>query len=101
MTTQKTNKQAIQPIENKSTPQVSDTCKTALLAVMLARPEGATLPELVNALGWKENSVRGAMSTLAHKRIGTTFTSDKKDGVRRYHLIPNTSETEETPETMQ
>lgn len=101
MTTQKTKRQTVQSVKIQSAPQVSETCKTALLAVMLARPEGATLTELANALGWKENSVRGAMSTLAHKRIGTTFSSNKKDGIRYYHLIPNASDIEETPETMQ
>ena len=30
--------------------------KTAFMVVMLSRPEGATLKEMAEALGWKENS---------------------------------------------
>lgn len=82
--------------ENKST----NAYKTALLAVMLARPEGATLAEMAKELGWKENSIRGAMSTLASKQVGTTLTSEKKDGIRRYYLVAITENTpEETMET--
>lgn len=41
--------------------------KTAFMVVMLSRPEGATLKEMAEALGWKENSIRGAMSLYAKK----------------------------------
>lgn len=87
MTTQKLK-------ENKST----NAYKTALLAVMLARPEGATLSEMAKELGWKENSVRGAMSTLASKQVGTILTSDKKDGIRRYRLVAIAENVPEKPE---
>lgn len=83
--------------ENKS----SKSYKTALLAVMLARPEGATLAEMAKELGWKENSVRGAMSTLAGKQVGATLTSEKKDGIRRYRLVAIAeSVPEDTTETI-
>lgn len=75
--------------------------KTAMMAVMLTREEGVTLKELADELGWKENSVRGAMSVLASKQVGATLTSEKKDGVRRYRLIAIASEVDETPETIQ
>lgn len=86
MTTQKTK-------ENKG----SNTYKTALLAVMLARPEGATLAEMAKELGWKENSIRGAMSTLAGKQVGATLTSEKKDGIRRYRLVAIAENVPEKP----
>lgn len=86
MTTQKLK-------ENKS----SKSYKTALLAVMLARPEGATLAEMAKELGWKENSIRGAMSTLAGKQIGATLTSEKKDGIRHYRLVAMTENVPEKP----
>lgn len=59
--------------------------KTAFMVVMLGRPEGATLKEMAEALGWKENSIRGAMSLYA-KKTKTTIASEKKDGVRTYYL---------------
>ena len=75
--------------------------KTATMAVMLTKEEGVSIKELADELGWKENSVRGAMSVLASKQVGATLTSEKKDGVRRYRLIAIASEVDETPETIQ
>lgn len=63
--------------------------KTAFMVVMLSRPEGATLKEMAEALGWKENSIRGAMSLYA-KKTKATIVSEKKDGVRTYYLKANT-----------
>lgn len=62
--------------------------KTAFMVVMLSRPEGATLKEMAEALGWKENSIRGAMSLYA-KKTKATIASEKKDGVRTYYLKAN------------
>ena len=62
--------------------------KTAFMVVMLSRPEGATLKEMAEALGWKENSIRGAMSLYA-KKTKTTIASEKKDRVRTYYLKAN------------
>ena len=62
--------------------------KTAFMVVMLSRPEGATLKEMAEALGWKENSIRGAMSLYA-KKTKTTIASEKKDRVRTYYLKTN------------
>ena len=75
--------------------------KTAMMAVMLTKEEGVSIKELADKLGWKENSVRGAMSVLASKQVGATLTSEKKDGVRRYRLIAIAPEVDETPETIQ
>lgn len=58
------------------------------MVVMLSRPEGATLKEMAEALGWKENSIRGAMSAYA-KKTGGTIASEKKDGIRTYYLKTN------------
>ena len=62
--------------------------KSAFMVVMLRRPEGATLKEMAETLGWKENSIRGAMSAYA-KKTGGTIASEKKDGIRTYYLKTN------------
>ena len=62
--------------------------KIAFMVVMLGRPEGATLKEMAEALGWKENSIRGAMSLYA-KKTKATIASEKNDGVRTYYLKTN------------
>lgn len=76
-------------IEIKMEPVALDNRdKTAFMVVMLSRPEGATLKEMAEALGWKENSIRGAMSAYA-KKTGGTIASEKKDGIRTYYLKTN------------
>ena len=62
--------------------------KIAFMVVMLSRLEGATLKEMAEALGWKENSIRGAMSAYA-KKTGGTIASEKKTDIRTYYLKTN------------
>ena len=58
--------------------------KLATLEQLLMLPNGATLTDMIPATGWQQHSVRGAMAGALKKR-GLTITSDKTDGVRRYH----------------
>ena len=60
--------------------------KTAFMVHFLLREDGCTLKELAEALDWKENSVRGAMSLYAKKHKEYTLTSDKSQGTRIYRL---------------
>ena len=86
-TTKKSTSKA--KVEIKIGPAAQDhRDKTAFMVVMLSRPEGATLKEMAEALGWKENSIRGAMSAYA-KKTGGTIASEKKDGIRTYYLKTN------------
>ncbi len=85
------NQKLVEPEVTVNQPQpmaIDHRDKTAFMVVMLSRPEGATLKEMAEALGWKENSVRGAMSLYA-KNTRQTVTSEKKDGVRTYYLKSN------------
>ena len=95
MTTQKTSPRA-KVTTKKSTSKVKVEVKiepvaldhhdkTAFMVNMLSRPEGATLKEMAEALGWKENSIRGAISLYA-KKTKATITSEKKDGGGTYYL---------------
>ena len=86
-TTKKSTSKA--KVEIKIEPVVLDhRDKTAFMVVMLSRPEGATLKEIAKALGWKENSIRGAMSAYA-KKTGGTIASEKKEGTRTYYFNAN------------
>ena len=75
-------------VEQPNPVEINSRDKTAFMVVMLSRPEGATLKEMAEALGWKENSIRGAMSAYA-KKTGGTINSEKTDGVRTYYLKAN------------
>ena len=54
------------------------------LEALLTRAEGATIADMVDATGWQQHSVRGAMAGALKKR-GLVINSSKDDGLRRYH----------------
>ncbi|WP_454597426.1 DUF3489 domain-containing protein [Qipengyuania sp. SM2507] len=54
------------------------------LEKLLSAPGGASIAEMVEATGWQQHSVRGAMAGALKKKRGLTITSEKIDGVRRY-----------------
>jgi len=55
------------------------------LAAMLLRDEGATVEQLVAALGWRPHTVRAALTGL--KKRGYAIDSDKIDGLRTYRAV--------------
>lgn len=61
--------------------------KTAKVLVLLRRPQGATLQELMKATKWQAHSVRGFLSGTLRKRMGLKVTSTKGgDKQRQYSL---------------
>ena len=85
------NQKLVEPEVTVNQPQpmaLDHRDKTTFMVNMLSRPEGATLKEMAEALGWKENSIRGAISLYA-KNTKQIVTSEKKDGVRTYYLKSN------------
>ena len=73
-------------------PQVDVTTNAAVpkapsrldqLQYLLTRDDGASIAEMVEATGWQQHSVRGAMAGALKKR-GLSITSTKIDGLRRY-----------------
>lgn len=59
--------------------------KASLLLDLLARPEGATLEQLVAATGWLPHTIRAALTGI--KKKGHAVTSSKLDGVRTYRRV--------------
>ncbi len=60
--------------------------KQALLIGMLGRPEGATIAQIVEATGWRQHTIRGALAGALKKKLGLAVTSEKKNGERVYRL---------------
>jgi hypothetical protein len=60
--------------------------KLLTIIAMLRRPDGATIAELVDATGWKPNSVRGAISGAIKKRRLMKVISKVANGVRTYRI---------------
>ena len=81
--------QVAEPVEQPKPVELTGSDKLTFMVHLLSRPEGATLKEMAEALGWKENSVRGAMSLYAKNHPEYTHSSEKVDGVRYYRLTKN------------
>jgi hypothetical protein len=61
--------------------------KQELLIAMLKRPEGATVPEVVEATGWLPHTVRGAIAGALRKKLGLRISSEKVRGRARAYRI--------------
>ena len=54
---------------------------------LLSRKGGATLPEMMDATGWQQHSVRGFLAGTVKKKLGFSLTSSKAEGeLRRYRI---------------
>ena len=54
---------------------------------LLRSPKGATLAEIVEATGWQQHTIRGAMAGALKKKLGLTITSEKDDTRGRVYRI--------------
>ncbi|MFN3595150.1 MAG: DUF3489 domain-containing protein [Thiobacillaceae bacterium] len=61
--------------------------KQAQVIAMLRRPEGATVRQIVEATGWQNHTVRGALSGALKRKLGLTITSSKSDQGERVYRI--------------
>ncbi len=61
--------------------------KQALLIDLLKRKKGATIEEIVEAIGWQAHSVRGAISGALKKKLGLTVTSEPIEKLGRVYRI--------------
>ena len=70
-----------------SRPQSSSTregSKSAKILALIGRPQGATLPEIMQATGWQAHSVRGFLST-AVKKQGLQIESTRNEAGQRHY----------------
>ena len=65
-----------------------DGTKKARILILLNRPKGATLEELVRATGWQTHSIRGFISGNVGKQMGLKVnTSTRARGKKAYHIL--------------
>ena len=91
MTNTKTNKTPAKAGKAKATmaksaPKARKPSRLDQLQRLITREGGASIAEMVEATGWQQHSIRGVMAGALKKR-GLTITSEKVDGVRRYHAV--------------
>ena len=61
--------------------------KLGLIIALLQRPEGADLSAMMEATGWQQHSVRGALAGALKKQRGLSIVSEKADKVRIYRIV--------------
>jgi uncharacterized protein DUF3489 len=65
-------------------PRVS---KQAAVIVLLRRPQGATVAEVVAATGWQSHTVRGLFSGTLKKKLGLRLNSASEERGRVYRIV--------------
>ncbi|UVI39195.1 DUF3489 domain-containing protein [Qipengyuania spongiae] len=61
--------------------------KSDAVIALLARPQGATLDEMMKATGWQSHSVRGFLAGTVKKKLGHTIGSEVGEMGRVYCII--------------
>ena len=70
-------------------PRTARSTKHDRILALLNRREGATIPEIMEASGWQQHSVRGFLAGTVKKKLGLTLNSSKTAGEpRRYRIAP-------------
>jgi hypothetical protein len=63
------------------------TTKAATILVLLRRPEGATIAQLVKTTGWQAHSIRGFLSATIKTKMRLKVVSERPEGkARRYRV---------------
>ena len=65
-------------------PPLRKTSKQEMVIALLARPEGVTVAQIMDATGWQAHTVRGTFAGALKKR-GITIVSDKQQGQDRVY----------------
>lgn len=73
-----------QSAKTANQPAAPTHTKRDTVLALLARPNGASLDEMVAATGWLPHTTRAMLTGLRKK--GHALASEKIDGVRRYHV---------------
>jgi len=85
-TTMITNGKASAPteVDNSSDKAPRNPTRLDQMQALITRDQGASITELMDATGWQQHSVRGALAGALKKR-GLMIRSEKVDSLRRYH----------------
>jgi hypothetical protein len=73
-------------------PRSRDNSKQAQVIAMLKRPEGATIPQICEATGWQQHTVRGTFAGAFKKRLGLVIVSEIGAESKRVYRIQTSSD---------
>lgn len=84
-------KSRTEPAENRTgsrdEQQTERVTKHDRVLELLSQRSGASIPEMMEATGWQQHSVRGFLAGTVKKKLGFTLTSSKSEGeLRRYRI---------------
>ncbi len=82
----KPNKKAAKPAHAKKTATPRADSKGSKILVLIGRPKGATLAEIMEATDWQAHSVRGFLSTASKKRGLKIESTRTEAGERTYRI---------------
>jgi hypothetical protein len=60
--------------------------KQATVIGMLSQPDGTTIAAIMEATGWRQNSVRGFFAGIVRKKLKLTLESKRTDRERIYYI---------------
>lgn len=73
--------------ENRDEQQAERVTKHDRVLTLLSHRDGVTIPEIMEATGWQQHSVRGFLAGTVKKKLGFALSSSKKGGeLRRYRI---------------
>jgi len=82
----------VKSTKSESSNKPARQTKQQTMIDLLSRSEGASIPELMEATGWQQHTVRGALSGTLKKRLGLELESIKTSGSDRTYRILKTSD---------
>jgi hypothetical protein len=66
---------------------IAHVTKHDRVLMLLSRKDGATIPEMMEATGWQQHSLRGFLAGTVKKKLGFALASSKMAGeLRRYRI---------------
>ena len=75
------------PRKASETTRTRGASKQDTLIEMFKRPDGATIVEIAEALGWQPHTVRGAMAGALKKKLGLAIVSEKVEWRGRVYRV--------------
>lgn len=91
MATKRKTKTATPKQAAKKSATAARKSKQRRLIEMLQRPQGATIEQMAEALGWQPHTVRGTLSGALKKRLGLAITSTREKDRDRVYRISGTA----------
>ena len=78
---------AVDRADSREEQQAERVTKHDRVLELLSQRNGASIPEMMEATGWQQHSVRGFLAGTVKKKLGFTLTSSKSEGeLRRYKI---------------